>query len=67
MVYFYPDLARNDGRAIKAISNEMFDGKSWQRWSRHRTNKNPWRIGIDNIETHITLVGEWLFQELKKT
>lgn len=65
MVYFNPALSRQDGVGIKAITNEIFDGKSWQRWSRHRTSANPWRIGIDNIETHITLVGEWLLRELK--
>jgi hypothetical protein len=62
MVYFSPPLSRKDGKSIKAISDHSFDGRVWQRWSRHRTTLNPWRIGIDNIETHITLIGEWLFK-----
>lgn len=66
MVYFNPALSRKDGKPIKAIANQSFDGKIWQRWSRHRTVSNPWRIGIDNLSTHIALVGEWLVQELQK-
>lgn len=49
MVYFYPALALTNGRAIGAISTDAFDGKTWQRWSRHRTPANPWRPGIDNL------------------
>ncbi len=66
MVYFCPELSRADGRPIKAISPDSFDGKNWQRWSRHRTAHNPWRPGIDNLESHIILIGEWLKQELGK-
>ena len=67
MVYFHPHLSRSDGKPIKSISNDSFDGKSWQRWSRHRTPKNPWRPGVDNLSTHIPLIGEWLLLELKKS
>lgn len=66
MVYFYPPLVRNDNISIKAIANDSFDGKIWQRWSRHRTGRNPWRPGIDNINTHLLLVDEWLKKELSK-
>lgn len=66
MVYFHPRLCRNDGRAIAAICDEPFDGKSWQRWSRHRTPANPWRPGIDNLSTHFALVESWLARELNK-
>jgi len=65
-VYFFPPLVRTDGKGIKAVSSDRFDGKDWQRWSRHRTSQNPWRPGIDGLETHIILVGEWLKQELRK-
>ena len=67
MVYFYPALTRRDGRAIGALAQEAFDGKTWQRWSRHRTPANPWRPGIDNVSTHLALVAEWLERELRKT
>jgi hypothetical protein len=66
MVYFYPALARVDGHAIAAISNDDFDGKTWQRWSRHRTPANPWRPGIDNLSTHFALIHDWIERELKK-
>jgi hypothetical protein len=66
MVYFFPHLIRKDGKPIGAVSGDAFDGKDWQRWSRHRTPANPWRPGIDNIETHRMLVDEWLKREFIK-
>jgi len=63
MAYFHPPLARLDCRPINAIANDQFDSKMWQRWSRHRTSNNPWRPGIDCIETHLHLVEEWLDRE----
>ena len=65
MVYFWPHLARTDGRAIGGLSTKKFDEKTWQRWSRHRTSTNPWRRGYDCIETHVLLVGEWLERECR--
>jgi len=64
MVYFYPHLARTDGRGIRQLSSHRFDEKTWQRWSRHRTRANPWRRGYDCIETHVLLVDEWLEREI---
>ena len=66
MVYLHPALQRTDGKPIAAISNDDFDGKVWQRWSRHRTPDNPWRPGIDNLATHFGLVEHWFAHELKK-
>jgi len=66
MVYFYPQLTRQDGGAIGALSSQMIDGKSFQRWSRHRTGANPWRPGEDDLATHFTLVEHWLEREFKK-
>jgi len=63
MVYFFPHLTREDGRAIGRLSNRTIDGKSWQRWSRHRTSQNPWRREYDCLETHLLLVDEWLERE----
>lgn len=65
MVYFYPNLVRKDNKMIGALANLQLDGKNWQRWSRHRTNANPWRSGIDNIETHLLLINYWLEREFK--
>ena len=64
MVYVYPALQRVDGRPIAAISSNNFDGKKWQRWSRHRTQANPWRSGTDNLATHFGLVENWFEREL---
>ncbi len=66
MAYFLPGLERVDGRAIGATCGDPFDGKTWQRWSRHRTGANPWRPGVDNLSTHMAAVQEWLARELQK-
>ena len=57
MVYVHPPLARQDGRAIAALSNHKGCGVVWQRWSRHRTKVNPWRPGVDDLASHLSLVG----------
>jgi hypothetical protein len=66
MVFFFPALVRLDGRAIAATCEQMIDGKSFQRWSRHYTPDNPWRPGVDDLSTHLALVSYWLERELKK-
>jgi len=66
MVYFFPALALQCGRSIGAIAQDQFDGKTWQRWSRHRTPANPWRPGTDNLSTHFALILEWLARETRK-
>jgi hypothetical protein len=66
MVYFYPHLARLDGRPIGALASQPLDGKDWQRWSRHRTAQNPWRPGEDDLSTHLALVEHWLEREFSK-
>lgn len=67
MVYVYPPLVRTDGIPIRALASDDFDGKNWQRWSRHRTPANPWRSGLDNLSTHFNLVEEWFARELRKS
>lgn len=65
MAYFFPPLQRQDGKTIPATeSTETIDGRTFQRWSRHRTPANPWRPGIDDVSTHLAQVQHWLFQEL---
>ncbi|MBB5442063.1 MULTISPECIES: multiubiquitin domain-containing protein [unclassified Paraburkholderia] len=66
MVYFYPALARNDGKSIRSLVTNDFEGKSWQGWSRHRTANSSWRQGIDNVGTHLMLVDDFLRAELSK-
>jgi hypothetical protein len=66
MVYVRPAIARADGRAIGALSDQAIKGEVWQRWSRHRTTANPWRPGEDDVASHLTLVDEWFRRELAK-
>lgn len=67
MVYFFPALSRKDGRKIKATeASQKLDGKSYQRWSRHRTPQNPWKAGRDSLGTHIILIEDWLEREFEK-
>ncbi|MEX2205428.1 MAG: E2/UBC family protein [Myxococcota bacterium] len=65
MAYFFPAIEREDGLPIAAIAQDQFDEKVWQRWSRHRTQQNPWRRGVDDISTHLGLVRSWLDRESK--
>lgn len=66
MVYFYPALARKDGKPIRATdANITIRGISYQRWSRHLTCNNPWRPGIDNISTFYFYIENWLKREFQ--
>lgn len=65
MVYFFPALELNSGRAIRQLTSVPFDGKQYQQWSRHRTAANPWRSGLDNVCTHLLQVDSWLERELQ--
>ena len=66
MVNFHPALSLVSGGAIRALSMHVIDGKNFQQWSRHRTPANPWRIGLDNLGTHMLQVNSWLDRELQK-
>lgn len=67
MVYFYPALARKDGKPIgRTESVQQLDGKSFQRWSRHRTPQNPWKAGQDGLGSHVILIEDWLEREFGK-
>ena len=66
MASFYPKLQRSDGRAVHSVMPDPFDGKEWQCWSRHRTGVNPWRAGIDNLETHLLMMDYLLAQEVTR-
>ena len=64
MAYFAPALKRRDGKTIPQTQVvEQITGKSWQRWSRHRTRECPWVAGEDSVETHIEFVRAFLERE----
>lgn len=64
MVYVFPALAMTSGKVIGALSHETFAGRTWQRWSRHRTQASAWRPGVDNVESHMALVADWFAKEV---
>lgn len=66
MVYFNPPLSRADQLPIGALSSYPLDGKTYQQWSRHRTQANPWRADVDNLGTHVPLADFWLSNEFVK-
>jgi hypothetical protein len=66
MAYFQPSLSRTDGKGIAALAEQPIDGRSFQRWSRHRTSANPWRPGIDCLASHLGQVEHWLTNELAR-
>ena len=62
MVYFLPGLARTNDRPIPALSAQVIQGQTWQRWSRHY----QWRAGIDDLVTHIERIKAWLEDQLSR-
>ena len=62
MAYFFPALARTDGKAINNLSILTIDGEAYQQWSRHYA----WRAGVDRLCSHIRRVRSWLTTELRK-
>jgi len=66
MIYFNPPLSRKDGAAIRALSYQTIEGKSYQRWSRHRTLANKWNPDLHNVESHLDLMVRCLTAEFDK-
>lgn len=65
MAYFNPPLSKNNGKGISAATPLAIDGKNFQQWSRHR-KPGEWVAGVDNIATHLSLVDNWLINDLKR-
>lgn len=65
MAYFCPQLVKISGRAINATTTQGIGGKLYQRWSRHR-QPGQWRPGVDNVATHLTLVNNWLINDVNR-
>lgn len=56
MWYFYPQLLLNGNRLARATeAMQQFNGRNWQRWSRHFA-PTEWRPGADGIHTYLKKV-----------
>lgn len=67
MAYVDPPLRRDTGAVIPCTeAAQVIDGLPWQRWSRHYTPVNPWRVGVDSVATHLTLARSWIERELSR-
>jgi hypothetical protein len=55
MFWFFPDVLYQGGGAPPATGERLnYDGRVWQRWSRHLAI--AWRPGIDNLQTYLRLI-----------
>lgn len=56
MWWVIPHLTTAQGSEIAATQvTETFDGRPWQRWSRH-LDAGAWRPGIDSLESYFRLL-----------
>lgn len=56
MWWVIPHLTPVGGGVIPATEIiETYDGRSWQRWSRH-LDPTVWRSGIDGLESYVRLL-----------
>ena len=64
MFYCYPSLQLTSGGALACCdTQEVIEGVSFQRWSRHRNGADAWSPVHDNVGTHLDLVDESLARE----
>ena len=67
MAWFTPGLSLTSGRRPNNVGSSVtIRGTTYQRWSRHRTGASAWRVGVDDVSTHIAWVEEWLRQEVTR-
>lgn len=67
MVFVEPKLLRKDGREIPATNGTVtLLSRTFQQWSRHRSEKNPWQPGEDNLESHVMLIHDWFKREFER-
>lgn len=66
MFYTYPRIQLVTG-AIPSCTevDQLIEGKSYQRWSRHRSHLSAWNPASDNIVTHFALIEESLLREVQ--
>ncbi len=65
MFYCYPYLQLKSRRTIpQTTARQSIDGKSYQRWSRHRQGETIWNPNTDSLITHIAIIDESLSREV---
>ena len=65
MFYCHPHLARKTGGAIpQTQTSQSIEGKSYQRWSRHREGATAWNPASDSIITHIAIITDAIAKEV---
>lgn len=56
MWWLIPHVTTAAGAEIAATQvREIYDGRTWQRWSRH-LDPGAWRSGIDGLESYVRLL-----------
>jgi hypothetical protein len=66
MFYCFPPLALSDSREIPSTQvRAIIQGVEFHGWSRHRGPASEWKIGIDNVVTHLALVESALQKEVE--
>ena len=56
MWWLIPHVTKIAGGEIAATqAREIYDGRTWQRWSRH-LDPGVWRSGIDGLESYVRLL-----------
>ena len=66
MFYCYPPLALASSREIPATQvRATVQGVEFHGWSRHRGSASEWKVGVDNVVTHLALVESALQKEVE--
>lgn len=66
MFYCYPPLGLTSGLDIPATQvRAIIQGIEFHGWSRHRGAASEWKVGVDNVVTHLALVESALQKEVE--
>ncbi|MFV5516975.1 E2/UBC family protein [Acinetobacter gerneri] len=67
MFYTYPRINLTNGLTPSCTDvDQIIEGKSYQRWSRHRSPLSQWNPVIDSVVTHFSLIEESLLREVQQ-
>ena len=65
MFYCFPHLALKSGRTIpQTQTSQSIEGRSYQRWSRHRHGTTKWNPETDSIITHLAIIADSIAREV---